>query len=95
MKAVGYFREPARDRSSLAEQHKAFLEFCARENLNVDGTFAATVRGLRGIIATGSTLEACRRDLAGAIEAWVLVRVSRGLAVPPIRGVTVKVRRAS
>ncbi len=40
MKAVGYFREPARDRSSLAEQHKAFLDFCARENLNVDGTFA-------------------------------------------------------
>ena len=25
-----------------------------------DGTFAATVRGLRGVVATGDTLEACR-----------------------------------
>ncbi len=29
-----------------------------------DGTFAATVRGLRGVVATGNTLEACRRELA-------------------------------
>ena len=62
----------------------------------VDGdTFAATVQGLRGIVATGSTLEACRRDLAEVVEAWVLVRVARGLSVPALDGATVKVRRAS
>jgi predicted RNase H-like HicB family nuclease len=49
-----------------------------------DGTFAATVRGLRGVIATGATLEACRRDLAEVVEEWVLVRAARGLAVPPL-----------
>jgi len=60
-----------------------------------DGTFAATVRGLRGVIATGPSLEACRRDLASVVEEWVLVRVARGLPVPALGKAVVKVRRAS
>ena len=60
-----------------------------------DGTFAATVRGLRGVIATGATLEACRSDLAEVIEEWVLVRVARGLLIPALDGATIRVRRAS
>jgi len=67
----------------------------AQYRLLDDGTFAATVPGLRGIIATGPTLEACRRELAEVVEAWVLVRVSRRLSVPPLDGVTVRVQRAS
>jgi predicted RNase H-like HicB family nuclease len=60
-----------------------------------DGTFAATVRGLRGVIATGATLEACRNDLAEVVEEWVLVRVAKGLTIPPLDGATIRVRRAS
>lgn len=67
----------------------------ARYELLPDGTFAATVRGLRGVVATGGTLEACRRDLAEVIEEWLLVRVARGLDIPTLDGATVKVRRAS
>jgi len=60
-----------------------------------DGTFAATVRGLRGVIATGATLEACRSELTEVIEEWVLVRVAKGLAIPSLDGATIRVRRAS
>jgi predicted RNase H-like HicB family nuclease len=67
----------------------------ARYELLPDGTFAVTVRGLRGVVATGATLEACRRDLAEVVEEWLLVRVARGLDVPPLDGATVKVRKAS
>ena len=67
----------------------------ARYELLPDGTFAATVRGLRGVVATGATLEACRRDLAEVVEEWLLVRVARGLDVPTLDGATVKIRRAS
>ena len=35
------------------------------------------------------------RVLAEVIEEWLLVRVARGLAVPSLDGITVKVRRAS
>ena len=60
-----------------------------------DGTFTATVRGLRGVIGTGDTLEACRGHLTEVIEEWVLVRIARGLSIPALDGATIKVRRAS
>jgi predicted RNase H-like HicB family nuclease len=44
-----------------------------------DGSYCAEVRGLKGVIATGETLERCRGELQDVIEEWVLVRVSRGL----------------
>lgn len=60
-----------------------------------DGTLVATVRGLRRIAAVGESFERCRAQLAEVVEAWILVRVARGLAVPTLRGATVRVRRAS
>ncbi len=59
------------------------------------GVYCATVPGLRGVLATGSTLEACHDQLAEVVEAWVLVRIARGLTVPALGGVTVAVKNAS
>lgn len=59
-----------------------------------DGSYAAEVRGLRGIIATGSTLEACRKDLESVVEEWILVRVARGLKIPALGGVKIRIRKA-
>ena len=59
------------------------------------GEYCATVRGLRGVIATGATVESCRQQLAEVVESWVLVRVSQGLAIPKLGGVGVRVLRAS
>lgn len=67
----------------------------AEYSLLEDRTFAATVRGLRGVIATGATLEACRRELVEVIEEWVLVRVARGLSVPALGKAVVRIRRTS
>lgn len=60
-----------------------------------DGSYCAEVRGLRGVIATGDTLEACRTTLQDVVEEWVLVRVSRGLDVPALGRVKIRVRKAS
>jgi len=60
-----------------------------------DGAYVAEVEGLRGVIGTGSSLEACRANLAEVVEEWVLVRVSRGLAVPTLGDVTVEIKHAS
>lgn len=57
-----------------------------------DGEFCSTVTGLRGVIATGRTLEECRDQLSEVIEEWVLVRVAQGLSVPRLGGVTVEVK---
>jgi predicted RNase H-like HicB family nuclease len=58
------------------------------------GVYAATVPGLRGVLATGPTLERCREQLAEVVEEWVLVRVARGLSVPALGGATVAVKKA-
>ena len=59
------------------------------------GTFCATVPGLPGVIATGTSLEACRDKLAEVVEEWILVRVARGLSIPRLGTARVQVRRAS
>ena len=60
-----------------------------------DGSYVAEVVGLQGVIGTGDSREACRTNLAEIVEEWVLVRVARGLSVPPLNGITVAVRHAS
>ena len=79
----------------MISQYAATALERAQYRLVEDGTFAATVRGLRGVIATGATLEACRRELAAVVEEWVLIRVARGLTVPALGKAVVRVRRAS
>ena len=69
------------------------LERARYESLE-DGSVSATVRGLRGVVAVGAGFEDCRRQLAEVVEEWVLVRVARGLDVPRLGGIKVKVRRA-
>lgn len=64
----------------------------ARYELIEDGTFVGTVPGLRGVLANAPTLERCRDELAEVIEGWVLVRVAKGKAVPPIGRVRVTVQ---
>lgn len=56
-----------------------------------DGTYMATVDGLRGVIAIGDTIEECREDLIGVIEGWIALRLKMGDTVPAIGGVTIDV----
>lgn len=56
----------------------------ARYDKLEDGTFYGEVPRLRGVLATAETLEDCRNQLAEVVEEWVLVRVAKGLAVPPL-----------
>ena len=51
----------------------------------------ATVEGLRGVMATGETIEECREDLIEVIEEWIAIRLQRGLAIPDLDGYEVNV----
>ena len=59
-----------------------------------DGTFCAEVPELRGVLAIGDTLEGCRNQLGEVVEEWILVRVAKGLAVPPLGRLVVEVKEA-
>ena len=60
-----------------------------------DGIYCAEVAGLRGVIATGETVEACRGVLEEVIEGWILVRVAEGLPVPALGRVRLRIPRAA
>lgn len=60
-----------------------------------DGTFAGRVDGLKGVIATGRTVEECREDLIEVIEEWITIRLERGLNIPALDGHTIGVSRES
>lgn len=49
--------------------------------------FYGEIEGLQGVWATGKTLEECRDKLAEVLDGWILIRLSRGLAIPSIDGV--------
>lgn len=56
-----------------------------------EGEYCATVPGLRGVIATGETIEKCRKDLIEVLEGWIALRLRLGMAIPPIGGKTIEV----
>ena len=66
----------------------------ARYDKLEDGTFYGEIPRLRGVLAAGETLEECRNQLAEVVEEWVLVRVAKGLPVPRLGKVEVRVKLA-
>jgi predicted RNase H-like HicB family nuclease len=59
------------------------------------GAFAMRVEGLRGVIATGPTVEECREDLIEAIGERITMRLERGLEIPALNGRAIGVSRES
>ena len=49
------------------------------------------IGGITGIWATGKSLEECRRNLASALEDWLLFSIARGQEVPEIDGMKISV----
>ena len=46
--------------------------------------FYGEVPSLVGVWASGKTLEECRKNLAEVIDGWIIVRLKKGLPIPPI-----------
>jgi len=63
----------------LLQYIQAALDRAHYEMIEDDEPFYGEVPELSGVWATGPTLEECRRNLADAIEDWLLFSVARGL----------------
>lgn len=73
----------------LREYIRTALEHAHYELIEDDEPFYGEVSQLKGVWATGKTLEACRTNLKSTLEGWLLVRLSRNLSIPEIDGVAV------
>jgi predicted RNase H-like HicB family nuclease len=63
---------------------QAALELAHYELIEDEDPFYGEVTELPGVWATGPTLEACRRNLAEAIEDWLLFSIAKALPIPPL-----------
>lgn len=73
----------------ILEYINAALEHANYEIIEDTEPYYGEVPGLPGVFATGRTLEECRRNLADVIDEWLIIRLRRGLPIPPVAGRTV------
>jgi predicted RNase H-like HicB family nuclease len=66
----------------ILEYINTALERAKYEIIEDEEPYYGEVPGLKGIWATGKTLEECRRNLAETIEGWIILRLKKGLPIP-------------
>jgi len=73
----------------LLQYIETALECAHYEIIEDEEPFYGEVPPLAGVWATGKTLEECRRNLAGAIEDWVLFSIAKEIAMPALGQVVI------
>jgi len=73
----------------ITEYIEAALERARYEIIDDQEPYYGEVPELPGVWATGKTLEQCRRNLAEAIEDWLLFSIAKGLPIPALGQVTI------
>ncbi len=68
----------------LLQYIQAALDRAHYEMIEDEEPFYGEIPPLQGVWATGKTLEECRRNLADAVEDWLLFSVARGLPIPTL-----------
>jgi predicted RNase H-like HicB family nuclease len=64
----------------------------ARYDQLEDGTFAAEIPSLPGVVALVSSLRACERELRSVLEDWILAGLKHGHRIPTLSGVSLNCR---
>jgi len=68
----------------ITEYINAALSKAKYEIIEDEEPYYGEVPGLEGVWASGKTLEECRRNLSEVIDGWLVIRLKRGLTIPPI-----------
>jgi predicted RNase H-like HicB family nuclease len=74
-------------RAAMSSAHYELLD-------DVEG-FYGDIPGFDGVFADARTLEACRDELASALEDWILFRISRNLPIPEVAGMNLAVKEVA
>jgi predicted RNase H-like HicB family nuclease len=68
----------------IVEYIEAALARANYEIIRDEEPYYGEVPDLKGVWATGKTLEECRKRLSGVIEGWIIIRLRKGLPIPPL-----------
>jgi len=68
----------------ITEYIAAALSRAKYEIIEDEEPYYGEVPELKGVWATGKTLEECRQNLAEIIDGWLVVKLKKGLPIPPL-----------
>jgi len=74
----------------LTEYIEEALERAKYELIEDEEPYYGEVPDLKGVWATGKTLEECRKNLKDVIEGWLIISLRKGIPIPKLGGWTVK-----
>jgi predicted RNase H-like HicB family nuclease len=74
----------------LIEYIEEALKRARYEIINDEEPYYGEVPELRGVWATGKTLEECRKNLKEVIEGWLIISIKKGLPIPELGDLLVK-----
>jgi predicted RNase H-like HicB family nuclease len=77
----------------LRDYMRAAMHRARYEILPDEGTFYGEIPNFDGVYSEGPTLEVCREELEEVLEEWIFFRISRGLDVPDIEGIELRIRK--
>ena len=77
----------------ILEYINAAMEHARYEIIEDEEPYYGEIPEVKGVWATGKSLEECRRNLAAALEDWVLFSIHRGKKIPSIGGVRIQLPR--
>ena len=66
----------------LIEYIEVALARAKYEIIRDDEPYYGEIPNLKGVWATGRTLEECRKRLSEVIEGWIIIRLKKGLPIP-------------
>ena len=69
----------------LMEYIEEALKKAHYEIIDDEEPFYGEVKELKGVWATGKTLEECRNNLKEVIEGWIIVSIKKDLQIPIIK----------
>jgi predicted RNase H-like HicB family nuclease len=73
----------------FAECIKAAIDSATYEIIDDPEPFYGEIPDLRGVWATGKTLESCRDNLLSALEDWIAFRLRTGRSIPAVGGASI------
>jgi predicted RNase H-like HicB family nuclease len=77
----------------ILEYINAAMEHARYEIIEDEVPYYGEIPEVKGVWAAGKSLEECRRNLAAALEDWVLFSIHRGKKIPSIDGVRIQLPR--
>ncbi len=79
----------------IREYLAAAMKRANYEILSDDGTYYGEIPGFHGVYANDPLLEDCRNLLEEVLEEWLLLSLSRGLPVPVVDGLDLKIKESA